>query len=127
MDVVAFEQAEKGLRSSLKGDLRSWSAFDILGWLVQSRRSALLIVGTGVGASKVFVRHGQIFRAEHGSARGEAALFTLLQQPEGEFQLLLRAPPDAHPNVLAQTEDILSRAVAAFNAHTAQLAASAAS
>lgn len=127
MDSVAFEQAERGLRTSLSGDLRTWSAYDLLCWLVQTRRSALLSIGRGLSASKVFVRQGQIFRVEHGDERGEGALFSLLLQLDGEFQLLLRPPPDAHANVLSHTDELLNRAVAAINAHNAELRASAAS
>ena len=116
MDAAAFEQAERGLRTSLNGDLKSWSAYDIVTWLVQTRRSAILTIGGGLRASRIFVRNGQIFRAEHGAERGENAVLLLLQILEGEFQLLLRAPPDAHPNVLVTTEELLYQAVAAINA-----------
>ncbi|MEO0811951.1 MAG: DUF4388 domain-containing protein, partial [Myxococcota bacterium] len=80
MDPVAFEQAERGLRTSLNGDLQNWSAYDIVAWLVQTRRSATLTLGTGLRASRIFVRNGQIFRAEHLQERGEHAVLILLQQ-----------------------------------------------
>lgn len=109
MESRVLEQVESGLQSSLLGDLNDWPLIEILEWIVQSRRSALVRVGTGLRASTVFIKSGQVFRVEHGGATGERALYGLVQVTDTRFQVLLRTPPDAHPNVLLPTAELLHR------------------
>lgn len=102
-----FQQAEAGLRRSLVGELKEVSVEEILIWLYERRRSAMVRIGRGLKTSSIFVEAGEITRVEHDGAIGEEALFALLALESGAFQLLLRAPPDARPNVVEPTDALL--------------------
>ncbi len=48
--------------TSLMGALETWPLVDIILWLYQTRRSAMLRVGLGLGAGVLFFREGNLFR-----------------------------------------------------------------
>ncbi len=94
-------------RSCLVGQLEAWPLEEILLWLYQSERSAVLRIGTGRGHAMLMVRSGNLSRVEWGARMGEDALIALFAMPVGAFNLMLREPPDARANVLRPTPELL--------------------
>ena len=72
-------------RSSLMGHLDTWSLDEILLWLYESERSAMLRIGTGRDHAMLFVRHGHLTRVEWGTRFGEEALIALFGTPAATF------------------------------------------
>lgn len=91
----------------LVGTLETWPLADIILWLHQTRRSAMVRIGAGVGAGVLFFRDGNLVRCEWGDAAGEAALLALLALRAGAFSLSQRQPPDAAPNISRPTAELL--------------------
>ena len=102
-------------RSCLVGQLEAWPLEEILLWLYQSERSAVLRVGTGREHAMLLVRGGNLSRVEWGTQMGEEALIALFSMPAGAFNLMLREPPDARPNVLRPTPELLLQCTFAYD------------
>src|SRR4051812_6111270 len=94
-------------RSCLVGQLETWPLEEILLWLYESERSAVLRIGTGREHAMLLVRGGHLSRVEWGARSGEAALIALFGMPAGAFNLMLREPPDARANVQRPTPELL--------------------
>ncbi len=101
-------------RSCLVGQLEAWPLEEILLWLYQSERSAVLRVGTGREHAMLLVRGGHLSRVEWGTRTGEEALIALFATPAGAFNLMLREPPDARANVLRPTPELLLQCAFAY-------------
>ncbi len=101
-------------RSCLVGQLEAWPLEEILLWLYQSERSAVLRVGTGREHAMLLVRGGHLSRVEWGTRMGEDALIALFSMPVGAFNLMLREPPDARANVLRPTPELLLQCTFAY-------------
>ncbi|MBC7792343.1 MAG: DUF4388 domain-containing protein [Clostridia bacterium] len=104
-------------RSCLVGQLETWPLDEILLWLYESERSAVLRIGTGREHAMLLVRAGRISRVEWGNRTGEDALIALFGSPAGTFNLMLREPPDAHANVHHQTPELLLQCTLAYEHH----------
>ena len=94
---------------SMVGTLDTWPLTDILVWLHENRRTAMLRIGDGLDAGVVFYREGHLYRAEWGRMMGEEALTTLLGTESGSFSLMLRDIADARPNIRLETHEVLLR------------------
>jgi hypothetical protein len=102
-------------RSCLVGQLETWPLEEILLWLYQSERSAVLRIGTGREHAMLLVRAGQLSRVEWGARMGEDALIALFGIPAGAFNLMLRQPPDARPNILRPMPELLLQVALAYD------------
>jgi hypothetical protein len=102
-------------RSCLVGQLETWPLEEILLWLYQSERSAVLRVSTGREHAMLLVRGGHLSRVEWGTRMGEDALIALFGIPAGAFNLMLREPPDARANVLRPTPELLLQCTFAYD------------
>ncbi|OGQ77529.1 MAG: hypothetical protein A2289_08080 [Deltaproteobacteria bacterium RIFOXYA12_FULL_58_15] len=91
----------------LVGTLETWALSDIITWLHQTHRCAMLRVGVGFGAGVIFFKHGQLYRCEWGALSGETALISLLGLSGGAFSLIQRDPPHALTNVFRPTAELL--------------------
>lgn len=100
--------------SCLVGQLEAWPLEEILLWLYQSERSAVLRIGTGREHAMLLVRNGHLSRVEWGSRTGEDALIALFSMQVGAFNLMLREPPDARANVLRPTPELLLQCTFAY-------------
>lgn len=107
MITTSTHTASSDDRSCLVGQLEAWPLEEILLWLFQSERSAVLRIGTGREHAMLMVRHGHLSRVEWGARMGEEALIALFGLPVGAFNLMLREPPDARANVLRPTPELL--------------------
>lgn len=104
-------------RSCLVGQLDTWPLEEILLWLYKSERSAVLRVGTGREHAMLLVRAGQLSRVEWGARMGEDALIALFGMAAGAFNLMLRQPPDARPNILRPMPELLLQMSLAYDDH----------
>jgi len=93
--------------SCLVGTLSAWPLTELLLWLHQGERTAMLRVGMGLDAGIVFFRGGQLYRCEWGKEGGEQALIGLLGLSDGSFTLIQRAIPDVRPNIQRSTAELL--------------------
>lgn len=93
--------------SSLVGTLDSWPVPDLLVWLHQTQRTAMVRIGAGLDAGIIFFSHGELYRCEWGQLTGEQALYHLLQVKAGTFTLIQREFPQAAPNVHRSTPEVL--------------------
>ncbi|MEE8409929.1 MAG: DUF4388 domain-containing protein [Myxococcota bacterium] len=91
----------------LVGSLETWPLADVILWLHQGGRSAMVRVGVGINAGVLFFVNGHLFRAEWGHLKGEQALIALLGLTHGAFTLIQRQPPDARPNIIRPTAELL--------------------
>ncbi len=91
----------------LVGTLSTWPLADLLLWMHQSRRSAMVRIGSGLDAGVIFFREGTLFRCEWGSRHGEEALIALLDVEDGSFSIIQRQIPEARPNVRRATPELL--------------------
>ena len=104
-NLTHLEQRE--WNNCLVGTLETWSLADVVLWLHQTNRTALVRVGTGLNAGVLFFRSGQLYRCEWGMLNGEAALVALLSLRQGSFSLMQRDPPDALANIHRGTGELL--------------------
>ncbi|HSI04237.1 MAG: DUF4388 domain-containing protein [Myxococcota bacterium] len=114
MVTTSTHSAASDDRSCLVGQLEAWPLEEILLWLYQSERSAVLRVGTGREHAMLLVRGGQLSRVEWGARMGEDALIALFSMPAGAFNLMLREPPDVRANVLRPTPELLLQCTFAY-------------
>jgi hypothetical protein len=101
--------------ASLVGTLATWPLADLLLWMHQSGRSAMIRIGSGLDAGVVFFVGGSIFRCEWGAAKGEQALIALLALKDGAFTIIQRLFPDVHPNVSRPTAELLLQCAIALD------------
>jgi hypothetical protein len=99
----------------LVGTLDTWPLSDIVMWLHQSRRTAMLRVGAGMTAGVLFFKDGELFRCEWGNLGGEQALIALLSLSRASFSLIQREPPEARPNIYRQTPELLLQLAVAMD------------
>ena len=91
----------------LVGSLETWPLSDVILWLHQGGRSAMVRVGVGIHAGVLFFMNGHLYRAEWGHLAGEQALIALLGLTHGTFTLIQRTPPEARPNIRRPTAELL--------------------
>jgi len=91
----------------LVGTLETWPLSDIILWLHQSRKTAMLRVGLDIRAGVLFFSNGELYRVEWRQRSGEEALIGLLNLTAGPFSLIQRAPPYAQPNIRRPTSELL--------------------
>ena len=102
-------------RSCLVGQLETWPLEEILLWLYESERSAVLRIGTGREHAMLMVRKGHLWRVEWGARGGEDALIALFGLSAGAFNLMLREPPDARANIKRPTPELLLQCTLAYD------------
>lgn len=108
MPVRAESFCEKAApETCLLGTLETWPLADLLVWLHQTRRTAMVRVGSGLEAGVVFFRDGHLLRCEWDRLAGEEALLALLAVAQGSFALIQRAVPEVRPNILRPTPELL--------------------
>jgi len=123
-NVQAAQPARESWDSCLVGSLETWPLADLLLWLHQSGRTAMIRLGSGLEAGVLFFREGYLFRCEWGPLAGEEALVSLLGLKRGAFQIIQRDIPDARPNIGRPTAEVLLQcAVAADERARGPLAA----
>ena len=115
MVTTSTHSAASDDRSGLVGQLEAWPLEEILLWLLQSERSAVLRIGTGREQATLLVRGGHLSRVEWGARMGEEALIALFSIPVGAFNLMLREPPDVRANVLRPTPELLLQCTLAYD------------
>ncbi len=116
-DQCSVTREVPSLDSCLVGTLSAWPLADLLLWLHQSERTAMLRVGMGLEAGIIFFRHGQVYRCEWGGIKGEQALIGLLGLADGSFTLIQRAIPDVRPNIARSTPELLLQCAVALDEH----------
>ena len=99
----------------LVGQLETWNLAEVLMWLHENQRTAMVRVGIGLEAGVLFVSHGQLYRAEWGRFFGEQALYGLLSLPSGSFSLIQRDVPTPRPNINTPTPQLLLQCVVALD------------
>jgi hypothetical protein len=109
------EEAPSTLDNCLVGTLDTWPLSDIVMWLHQSRRTAMLRVGAGLSAGVLFFKEGELFRCEWGPLGGEQALIALLGVRRASFSLIQREPPEARPNIHRHTPELLLQLAVAMD------------
>ncbi len=107
MQSLAQGVNERDWNSCLVGTLETWPLPDVVLWLHQTRRTAMVRIGVGVNAGVLFFKYGQLYRAEWGHLGGELALMALFEVKQGSFSLIQRDPPDAQPNISRSTGELL--------------------
>ena len=108
---------DEPFKGCLIGTLDTWPLSDLLLWLHETRRSAMVRVGTGLDAGVVFFRDGSLVRCEWRGRSGEEALLLLLASAEGSFTLIQRAMPEVHPNVRMATPELLLQCAMLLDQH----------
>lgn len=103
------------LSGCLIGTLETWPLSDLLVWLHQTQRTAMVRVGSGLDAGVIFFREGSLVRCEWRGASGEDALLALLAEARGSFTLIQRALPDARPNIRRATPELLLQCTLALD------------
>ena len=93
----------------LTGTLENWPLADMLWWLHQTRRSAVVTVGFGFVSGTIHVKQGNLFRCEWGVSQGELALGALLTMTRGAFSIASLDEPCPVSNIFGRTEDVISR------------------
>ncbi|MEK7705325.1 MAG: DUF4388 domain-containing protein [Myxococcota bacterium] len=93
--------------SCLVGDLGTWPLGELLLWLHQTQRTAMVRLGNGLRGGVLFFKHGCLVRCEWGQLGGEEALIGLMGVTQGTFQLIQRDIPDARPNIGRSTPEVL--------------------
>jgi hypothetical protein len=104
----------------LIGSLDVWPLPDLLLWLHQTQRTAMVRVGTGLSAGVIFFNRGHMFRCEWGKLQGEQALMGLLVLREGSFSLIQRGIPEARPNIVRPTAEVLFQCAVAIDGQARQ-------
>jgi hypothetical protein len=98
---------EPTLNSCLIGTLDTWPLSDLLVWLHQTQRTAMVRIGAGLDAGVLFYREGNLVRCDWRGRHGEEALLALLAEAEGSFTLIQRALPDVRANIRRSTPELL--------------------
>ncbi len=106
---------EPTFNTCLVGTLETWPLADLLVWLHQSRRTAMVRIGSGAEAGVVFFREGTLVRCEWRSQRGEEALIGLLGVARGSFALIQRSVPEVRPNIARPTPELLLQCTIALD------------
>ena len=101
--------------TTLIGQLETWPLPDVLVWLNQTRRTAMLRVGIGLSAGVIFFEDGHLYRAEWGELAGEHALLALFGLQGGSFALIQREIPCPRPNIFRQTPELLLQCAIALD------------
>ena len=101
------ERTDNRWDSCLVGNLETWPLAELVLWLHQTGRTAMVRVGGGLDAGVLFFKEGRLFRAEWGKMAGEEAFHALLNVGVGSFQLIQREVPDARPNIRRPTAELL--------------------
>lgn len=91
----------------LVGALETWPLVDVVSWLHQTCRTGMVRVGSGTDAGILCFRQGQLYRAEWGSLAGERAFICLLGLARGTFAINQGELPDARPNIVRPTAELL--------------------
>lgn len=104
----------------LVGSLDVWPLPDLLLWLHQTGRTAMVRIGSGLSAGVIFFSRGRMFRCEWGKQRGEQALMGLLVLREGSFALIQRGIPEARPNIVRPTAEVLFQCAVAIDEQARQ-------
>ena len=99
----------------LVGSLETWPLSELLAWLHESQRSAMVRIGSGLDAGVLFFREGNLIRCEYKMLRGEEALLCLLDMSHGSFALMQRAGPDVRANIRRPTAELLLQYAVALN------------
>lgn len=92
---------------SIRGDLSTWPLFDLLQWLHNTGRNAMVRIGKGLDGGVLFILNGYLFRVEYANKTGEEALLQLLQLSSAPFSLIQRDVPRPQPNIFLPTEQLL--------------------
>ncbi|MBN1960080.1 MAG: DUF4388 domain-containing protein [Deltaproteobacteria bacterium] len=93
--------------SCMVSSLETWPLYDLLLWLHESHRTAMVRVGFSLDAGVIFFRNGHLIRCEYKMLRGEEALWCLLGVNDGDFSLIQRAIPEVSANIWRPTAEIL--------------------
>ncbi len=111
----AIVSEQSTVDTCLVGTLETWPLADLLVWLHQSGRTAMVRVGSGLEAGVLFFREGTLIRCEWRGLGGEDALIGLLGMHGGSFALIQRSVPEVRPNVARRTPELLLQCAIALD------------
>lgn len=117
--------ATQNLESCLAGRLEDWPLPDLLHWLHQSGRTAMLRIGDGLDSGVIFFRDGDLYRCELARFGGESALVELLARKAGRFCLIQRQVPEPRRNIQLPTRQLLLQCTVALDERVRQESGSA--
>jgi CRP-like cAMP-binding protein len=81
-------------RSGISGDLSQMSAIELMQALELSQKSGLLILALPKGSAQIFIKYGNLIRADYGNKSGKEAVFEILKEREGRFKFSPDLPED---------------------------------
>jgi hypothetical protein len=93
----------------LVGTLSAWPLPDLLLWLYDTRRTAMVRIGSGFGAATLFLDEGVLFRCEWGHLEGRDVLEHVFALDEASFCVIQRDFPHPPPNFFLPQSDLLRR------------------
>ena len=111
------KQGIQQVEGCLVGTLQSWPLHEVLSWLHQTQRTAMVRVGVGLDAGVIFFYRGQLFRCEWRGAFGENALLALMGLQSRAFTILQREVPTPVGNIRTPTPELLLQCTVALS-HT---------
>ena len=120
---VEDDRSDDPWQNCLVGTLETWPLTDVIMWLHQMNRTAMVRVGSGMTAGVLFFQKGELFRVEWGRLRGEEALMGLLNLNAGSFTLIQRAPPQATQNIFRPAIELLLQLAVAQDENTQRASA----
>ncbi|MCB9718067.1 MAG: response regulator [Myxococcales bacterium] len=102
------ERLEKkdAARTKFSGELADMAVVDLIQTIEISRKSGTISLSTELGDATVWFRDGAIIDAEMGRLQGEAAIYRLLGQSEGHFDVEFK-PVNRHQVINESTQGIL--------------------
>jgi len=109
--------------TGMEGDLETFPLLDMLFWLHQTERSAVMRVTTNGRPAWIFFRRGQLYRCEWRTLRGVPALFALVLAETGSFWLSKRLLIEGSANIDVPTEELLFKCAILIDEHGAESAA----
>jgi len=114
-DNTTMEYNDVRYRGCLLGTIETWPLGEVLVWLHETRRSAMLRIGGGINAGVIFFHEGDLYRCEWGHLQAEQALIALMGLEQGVFTLIQRDFPQPRANIIKPTAQVLLQCAVALD------------